>query len=54
VRRKQFKQIEVGMPIEIGVREGALEIPWVAEIKSGLNKPKTVPNGSRLSDHIRP
>jgi len=33
VRRKQFKQIEVGMPIEIGVREGALEIPWVAEIK---------------------
>lgn len=38
VRRKQFKQIEVGMPIEIGVRQGALEIPWVAEIKLSREK----------------
>lgn len=41
MRRKQFKQIEVGMPIEIGVRQGALEIPWVAEIKLTREKSAT-------------
>lgn len=33
VSRGQFKQLAVGMQIEIGVRRGALAIPWVAEIR---------------------
>lgn len=33
VSRKQFEQIKVGMHVEVGVRKGALDIPWVAQIR---------------------
>lgn len=33
VSRKQFEQLKVGMPVEVGVKEGALSAPWVAGIR---------------------
>lgn len=42
--RKQFEQLKVGMYVEVGVRKGALEIPWVAEIRiAGDKTEKIVP-----------
>jgi hypothetical protein len=32
VSRKQFEQIKVGMQVKVGVRKGALQIPWVSGI----------------------
>jgi hypothetical protein len=36
--RQQFEQLKVGMHVEVGVREGALALPWVAEIRIENNK----------------
>ena len=33
VSRKQFERLKVGTHIEVGVRKGALAVPWVAEIR---------------------
>jgi hypothetical protein len=48
VSRRQFEQIKVGMPIEVGVREGALEIPWVAEIRIAGGKMEKIAPKPRL------
>ena len=31
--KKEYASVEIGAPVEIGVRRGALEIPWVARIR---------------------
>jgi len=33
VSKKEYNAVEIGGPVEIGVRRGALEIPWVAKIR---------------------
>lgn len=33
VSKGKYGALEIGAPIEVGVRRGALEIPWVAEIR---------------------
>jgi hypothetical protein len=34
VSKKEYDAVEIGAPVKIGVRRGALEIPWVAEVRS--------------------
>jgi len=36
VSKKEYDAVEIGGPVEIGVRRGALEIPWVAKIRPGI------------------
>jgi hypothetical protein len=33
VSKNEYDAVEIGGPVEIGVRHGALEIPWVAEMR---------------------
>jgi hypothetical protein len=35
VSQKEYQELVVGKPAKIGVRRGALKIPWVAGVKSG-------------------
>jgi hypothetical protein len=37
VSGKQYQRFEVGMRVDVGVRRGWLDIPWVAEIRPALN-----------------
>ena len=34
LRREQFEGLEIGACVEVGVRSGALEMAWVAELRS--------------------
>jgi hypothetical protein len=38
--KREYTAVEIGEPVKIGVRRGALEIPWVAEIRPGIRPSK--------------
>ena len=41
LRRREFERFQSGMPVSVAVRDGALNIPWVADVQ-------TKPRGSTL------
>jgi hypothetical protein len=40
VSKREYDAVEIGGPVKIGVRRGALEIPWVVEIRPAIRPSK--------------
>ena len=40
VSKKEYDAVQIGGPVKIGVRRGALEIPWVVEIRPAIRPSK--------------